>query len=59
MRPHPWSVTLVVHTQDGALNAIAKEGLAKVSKKFEEFQIPTDWWLKILKKVRRGEGRMV
>jgi hypothetical protein len=52
-------VTLVVHTQDGALNAIAKGVLVKVLQKLIEFQIPVDWWLKILKKVRRGEGRMV
>ena len=52
-------MTLVVHTQDGALNAIVKGVLVKVLKKLIEFQIPADWWLKVLKTVRRGEGRMV
>ena len=60
VRPQPtafsWYLTLVVHTQNGALNAIANGAIVTVMDKFREFEIPENWWLKILKKVRKGRG---
>ena len=38
------------------MNAIANGAIITVMDKFREFEIPENWWLKILKKVRKGRG---